>query len=121
MSKNRLSKEILGLLGASFAISFFLFQFLSLTAVSLVMSYLEENRINPSTYEIELAENWVRSLSLLTSVLFFLILFLFLLGQKVMYIHTIIKGVEALRMHSMDFFVPVEGNNELTELAESIN
>lgn len=121
MSKNRLSKEILGLLGVSFAISFFLFQFLSLTAVSLVRSYLEKKRINPSMYEIELAENWVKSLSLLTSVVFFLILFLFLLGQKVIYIHTIIKGVEALRMKSMDFCVPVEGNNELTELAESIN
>ena len=32
-----------------------------------------------------------------------------------------IQGVEALRTHRMDFTMPIEGDNELKELAESIN
>ena len=51
----------------------------------------------------------------------FMVLFLFLLGQKIAYLNEIIRGVEALRTHKMDFTMRLEGNNELTELAESIN
>ncbi|WP_287630649.1 MULTISPECIES: sensor histidine kinase [Lachnospiraceae] len=37
------------------------------------------------------------------------------------YLREIIQGVEALRTHRMDFTMPIEGDNELKELAESIN
>ncbi len=42
-------------------------------------------------------------------------------GQKMAYLREIIQGVEALRTHRMDFTMSIEGDNELKELAESIN
>jgi len=51
----------------------------------------------------------------------FVFLFLFLMGQRLQYIKVIIGGIEALRMHRMDYEIPLEWNNELTELAERIN
>ena len=117
----KLSYEILGLLAASFAVSFFFFQFLSLTADSIVASYYEYHNLTPTYAQITDAELWVFSGSLITAVCFFITLFLFLLGQKLAYIYQLTRGVEALQTPDMDFLMPLEGNNELTRLAETIN
>jgi signal transduction histidine kinase len=39
----------------------------------------------------------------------------------VAYLKDIIQGIEALRMHRMNYEISLEGNNELTQLAASIN
>lgn len=121
IERERFSHEILGFLGIAFAISVFLFGFLYLTASSLAEIYFE--KIYPSSYksELEAISVWIRSISLLSASLFFVILFSVLLGQKVSYLREIIRGVEALRIHRMDYKVLVEGNDELSELAQSIN
>ncbi len=122
MTKRRkLSHEILGLLGASFAISVFLFEFLSLTATSIAESYCDRNNLILTFAQQSGMEAWISAVSMITCVLFFIILFLFLLGQKLSYLKKLTDGVDALRTYRMDFTVPVEGNNELTELAETIN
>ncbi len=64
---------------------------------------------------------WVLNLSLLVSAGFFLVLFLFLLGERLSYIRDIVKGIDALRSGAVGYEVPLEGNNELTRLAESVN
>lgn len=121
MNRRKLSNEILWFLGVAFAIAFFLFQFLTLTAKSIVWNYQEVKNIYFTEYETLTMNSWIQNISLLTAVTVFVILFLFLVGQKIAYLNSIIKGVEALRTHRMDFEMPLEGNNELTELAESIN
>ena len=115
----KLSREIMGLLCITAAIALFFFGFLYLTANAIASTYLLENDILLT--EGQLLTLQIRSLSLLSAVLLFLALFLFLLGQKMAYLREIIQGVEALRTHRMDFTMPIEGDNELKELAESIN
>ena len=117
----KLSKEIMGRLLITAAIALFFFGFLYLTANAIATTYLMENSIVLTEGQRLTLQAWIRSISLFTAVLLFLGLFLFLLGQKMAYLQEIIQGVEALRTHRLDFTMPVEGNDELTELAESIN
>ncbi len=120
-TRQKLSQEILGLSAAAMAIAIFFFSFLSLTANSLVLNYCETNDII-FTETIEWTINsWIQSLSFVAAVFLFVVLFLFLVGQRITYLKDIIRGIEALRMHRMDYEIPLEGNNEFTELAESIN
>lgn len=120
-TRRKLSQEILGLSAAAMAIAIFFFGFLSITANSLVLNYCETNDII-FTEALEWTINsWIQSLSFVASVFLFVVLFLFFVGQKITYLKDIILGIEALRMHRMDYKIPLEGNNEFTELAESIN
>lgn len=118
---SRISKEILGLLGASAAIAIFLYIMLEVSATAVIQTYCEKTGDYLSEIQELTAQSWIKSLSFSASVLSFVVLFLFLLGQKMAYLRDIIRGVEALRMHRMDYVMPLEGENEFTELAESIN
>lgn len=120
-NRRKLSREILGLFGITMAISVFFYFFLSMTADSIVQTYVYSNNIVFTEIQEWTIENWTQSLSFAAAVFLFVVLFLFLVGQKLAYLNEIIKGIELLRMHRMDFQMPLEGNNELTELAESIN
>lgn len=119
--QERFSREILGFLGIAFVISVFLFGFLYLTANSLLEIYLYKFHTTVAGRAWTTMRPWIRSISFLSSVLFFIALFSVLLGQKVAYLREIIRGVEALRIHRMDYAVRIEGDDELAELAESIN
>ena len=120
-TKKKLSKEILVLLAVSMVISIFLFAFLDHTTYSIAYRYLEHAGKLGSIYAENVLGIWVQGVCLLASAIFFVGLFLFLLGQKLAYLQEIITGTEALRTHRMDYRIPVEGDNELTELARSIN
>ena len=102
-------------------ISVFGYGFLSKTAASLVLRYCERNEITLSEALDFTIETWIQSISFAAAVLLFVVLFLVLVGQRLAYLKAIIQGIESLRMHRMDYEIPLEGNNELTELAESIN
>ena len=104
----KLSREIMGLLCITAAIALFFFGFLYLTANAIASTYLLENDILLTEGQLLTLQGGIRSLSLLSAVLLFLALFLFLLGQKMAYLREIIQGVEALRTHRMDFTMPIE-------------
>ncbi len=117
----KLAQEILGLFGASAAISLFFFGFFNATANSLVISYCGKYGIDYTQMLQWTTGTWIRSISLVAAAVIFIVLFLFLMGQKIAYLKEIILGIEALRTHRMDYEISLEGNNEFTELAESIN
>uniref|UniRef100_UPI0040577A06 histidine kinase dimerization/phospho-acceptor domain-containing protein n=1 Tax=Agathobacter sp. TaxID=2021311 RepID=UPI0040577A06 len=120
-TRRKLPQEILELSAAAMAIAIFFFGFLSTTSHALVLNYCDTNDIL-FTETLEWTINtWIQSLSFVASVFLFVVLFLFLVGQKIAYLKDIILGIEALRMHRMDYEIPLEGNNEFTQLAESIN
>ena len=119
--RGRLSHEILGLLGITFAVSLFLYVFLSLSAQHMVDKFLNDGLLDLDLFALTELEYWIKNLSLVVAVCFFITLFLFLLGQKLSYINSLTRGVEALRTHRLDYDLPLEGDNELTGLAESIN
>ena len=121
LTKKKLSKEILVLLAVTVVISIFLFAFLENIVSSFCYRYLEQLGKLTNAYFMRTMDIWIQAVCLIAVVIFFVVIFLFLLGQKLMYLQKIISGIEALRMHHMDYVIPVEGNNEFTELAQSIN
>lgn len=121
LTKKKLSKEILVLLAVTVVISVFLFAFLENIVSSFCYRYLEQLGKLTNAYFMRTMDMWIQAVCLIAVVIFFVVIFLFLLGQKLMYLQKIISGIEALRMHHMDYVIPVEGNNEFTELAQSIN
>lgn len=119
--RNKLSSEILGILAGSAVIGLFFFRLFNLTAESVVFTYCSDRSIFPDEIQQEMMETWIYSLSLTASVVIFVVLFLILTGQRLSYLGKIIKGVEGMQASRMDSEVPLEWNNELTELAEKIN
>lgn len=119
----KLSQELLGLLCISAAISGIFYSFLTVTVRSIATGYYTKQGF--SSYEVTMQviniTPWIGSISLGAAVFLFLFLFLFLTSQKLIYLDHIIQGVEMLRTNHMDHTVPIEGNNEFTRLAESIN
>lgn len=119
--RRKLSQEILGLLAVTAAVTLFLFQTLGMVARAMIDQYLFANDILLTEAQYAQADDWVFHLSLIVSVGFFVLLSLFLLGERLSYIREILAGIEALRSGAEDYVVPVEGKNELTQLAEAVN
>ena len=117
----RLRREILGLLVLSAAAAVAVFCLLSAIALRLVDRYFTEALLTYTENQLIGAQMWTTNACILASVFFFAALLLLLLGRKLSYIGAITRGVEALQAHRLDFAVPEEGRNELTELARSIN
>ena len=117
----KLSREILEYLLLACCIGVFAFFFFYLTADSIAEVYLTEREITAGEQMTELFHLWLRNICGFAAMMITLFLFLFLLGQRLSYLITIIDGVEELRGRKLEFILPVEGEDELAELAESIN
>ena len=119
--RRRLSWEILEYLLISLAIAAFTYLFLFHTSGALAGTYLQEAGIRFTPLRQRVLEVWLGSVCGIASVAVFLVLFLFMLGQRLSYLLKIIRGVEGLQKSRMEGNVPLEGNDELTELAERLN
>ena len=117
----RLSAEILGVLAVTFVIALVLFGLLWMGAAAIVYKVIDARSIILTEEQLFQVDSSLTNLSLLVSVGFFVILFLFLLGERLSYIRDVIRGIDALQAGDMDHQVPVEGNNELTRLAKAVN
>jgi len=120
-NRKKLTHEILGLFGATTVIAVFFYGFLSMTANSIAEAYILERNLTPTESQEWILDFGIPSISFIMAALLFVFLFLFLTGQRLGYVRVLISGIEALRTHRMDYEIPIEWNNELTELAESIN
>lgn len=116
-----LSREILGLLGISFVAGLFVLQILGLVAASIVESVMDAQGIVLTEMQYMLVDDWIFNITFLVSIIFFIMLFLFLLGERLSYIKKIIKGIDELRNGNEGHVVPLERNNELTALAQAVN
>ncbi len=119
--RRKLSGEILGLLTVTLVLALILLQFLGIVARAMIDSFLFMRDIVLTEAQYAQLDDWVFHLSLLVSVAFFIILFLFLLGERLSYIREVLAGIDALRSGQEDYVVPLEGSNELTQLAEAVN
>lgn len=115
------SREVLEYLLLCFLVSVFLFSFLYHTSISIAETYVLHRSISVTSEQTAAFYVWLRSACILAAAFLFLVLFLFLLGQRLSYLLTLIKGVESLREHQMDFSIPIEGQDEFAALAEGIN
>lgn len=119
--REKLVWEIIGLMFVICAISIFSFFFLYYTSSSIMNERLLSQGYSISDLQYSVFYIWLRSICFVASTIVFFALFLFFLGQKFSYVLSIIQGVQILRDNQLDFVIPVEGNDELTELAENIN
>ncbi len=119
--RNTLSREILGMIALSAFLALVLFLILSGVAAAAAETYCFDNNITMTEFDWMEVDRWIFSLSALISVCAFSILFLFLLSDRIAYIRKITKGIDQLRAGQTDLELPMEGNNELMELARAIN
>lgn len=119
--RGKLSHELLGIVGLDTIVTLFFYTFLKRTSNSLVINYCDERNVILTEMQEIYTETWIQGICLMGAAIIFVVFFLLLFGQKIAYLKEIIRGIDALHAHRMDYVIPVEGNNELTELAESIN
>jgi len=116
-----LSREILGLIGISALIGGMLFVILSYAAATIVENYCFYNDIVMTELEWLDVDRWIFSCAGLISTLCFSVVFLALSHDKIAYIRTLTEGIHRLRMGNAHHPIPLQGKNELTELADAIN
>lgn len=119
--RKKLKTELVELICTSFLISAFFYLFLSYTSESLADTYLSANGIVLDLATRDVLTAWMKTICFFACIIIFIVIFLVLFGQKIAYLLTIIDGIERLREAEMDFEIALEGNDELTQLAESIN
>lgn len=120
-SKRKLSKQILGLFVATFFISLFCFYALNELANTIVLDYVENEMLMITEYELIDLQYGILGVSFVSAIVLFVVLFLFLVGERLAYIGEVVKGIEALGRHDFTYEIPLQGENELTELAKNIN
>lgn len=120
-NRSRLSREILGIFGISFLMAIFGFWVLNEVANRILLSYVEQETLGISEYQLIDMQYWILGISMVSGVVLFLVLFLALVGDKLSYISEIVKGIDALGRHEWDYEIPVKDKNELAELAERVN
>ena len=120
-SKSRLSKEILKVFGVTFLIALVCFWVLNEAANQIVLNYVESGVLSITEYQLIDIQYWILGLSFFSGVFLFVILFLYLTGERLAYIGEIVKGIDALGRHEWNHEIPLRGENELTELAKCIN
>ena len=118
---HRLSREILGAFGCAFAIAVIGFWLLNECANVILLRYVEEELLTMPEEQLIGWQYRILGFSMLSGVVFFVVLFLFFVGERLAYIKEIVKGIDALGEHQWEYEIPLKGQNELTELAERIN
>lgn len=121
IKQRKLSLEILGLIGISAFFAALLLLILIMTGGAIVQGYCFRNDIVMTEYDWLEADRWIWSVSGVLAAVGFSVLFLVLLAERMAYIRTITEGIHALRLGQADVTLSLEGNNELTELADSVN
>ncbi|MBQ6990962.1 MAG: HAMP domain-containing histidine kinase [Clostridia bacterium] len=119
--RKKLSRQILATLGISLGAAVGGFHLLALGGYYLLDRVYREQMVSISEDTLIGMQGWMLNLCLLLSVVFFLVLFLVLLGDRLSYIRTITQGIDRLKEGQGDWAIPLQGNNELTTLAETIN
>lgn len=107
--------------GVSALVSLILFLVLSNIANTVAENYCFYNDIPMTEFDWMDLDRWIFSLSAFISCCSFSVLFLCLLNDKIAYIRRITNGINDLRTETQDISIPLEGSNELTVLADSIN
>lgn len=119
--RHKLSHEILVTFAICFVLTALLFIFLTFFGIGVVEEYCFNKNIELDAEQYFHIDNIVAGAGLIISLVFFIVLFFVLFGEKLAYIRTIISGVDTLRNGKFGHMLPIECNNELTTLAEEIN
>lgn len=119
--RRKLSHEILIIVAICFALSLLLYLLIAHLLPRIVEEYCFSNGIMLDDYQFFKLDIIMYKAGIAISVLFFIVMFFILFGERLAYIRKITAGVEALRDGHYGNRVELVGNNELTELAEAVN
>ena len=119
--RRKFAHEILGLIGISALVALVIFLILTYFAAVTVEEYCFQNDVPMTEFDWMEVERWIFGGGGLIAIVCFSLLFLALLGERLAYIRKITDGIDAMRAGQTDAAIPLEGNNELTELADAIN
>ncbi len=119
--RNKLSLEILMIFAVCFVISLIFYFLIASFGVRIVEEYCFYNEIVLDEEELYHLDSVMISTGLVIAVCLFVALFLILFSERLAYIRRITAGVHALRQGELASRVDLEGNNELTQLAEALN
>ena len=118
---HKLSRTMLGIFLTSFFIAIISLYVLNDMANRLLLKCVETNVLVLSEYQFIDWQYAILGLSMVASILVFVFLVLFWIGERLAYIGEIIKGIDALGRHEWSYEIPLQGENELTELAIRVN
>jgi len=116
-----LAWEILGIAAVSLLISLALFWILSHGAIAVAENYCFEKDIVMTEFDWIDMDRWIFTGSAIVSAFSFSLLLLAQLADRMTYIRKLTEGIHRLTREEEDISVPLEGNNELTVLAQAIN
>lgn len=119
--RRRLSFEILIIVAICFVLSLILYGLITHLAPRLVEEYCFNYDIVLDGYELYSLDVTMFGAGVAISVVFFIILFFTIFGERLAYIRKITAGIDALRMGNYGYQVQLAWNNELTDLAEAVN
>ena len=119
--KSKLSHEILKFIFISAVISLILFFMVSTLATGIVEEYCFNREIEMTEFDWMRVDRIIFGGSAFLFCVSFSILFLILMNDQMIYIQKITQGIDALRAGAQEHVIPLEGKNELTELAAAIN
>lgn len=119
--QSKLALEILKLIGFSAIGAFVLFFILTKTTAAIAENYVFQNNIVMDEFDWISVDRWIYMGGACLSGLAFSILFLGLLADRITYIRKITDGIDKLHDSDASPDIPLEGSNELTQLAASIN
>ena len=119
--QRKLAHEILGMIGLSALLALIVFLILSGFATAVAESYCFRYEIPMTEFDWMDVDRWIFGVSVVLSLCVFTTLFLLLLNDRIVYIRTITNGIHSLRAFNPEPALPVEGRDELAELADAFN
>ena len=121
VKRGKFAREILGLAGISALVGLILFLVVTNIAVTVAEVYVFENNVPMTEFDWVDVDRSIFGVGGLLALIAFCVVFLSKLGERLAYIRRITDGIGAMRLGESNEPIPLEGNNELTELADAIN
>ncbi|MGL5379557.1 HAMP domain-containing sensor histidine kinase, partial [Clostridium sp.] len=117
----KLALELIGYLITSIVIASFSFCFLYFISISIGEKAIENGFYDSSTISDPEFLYWLQLICILATIIIFFTFFLLFLGQKISYILSITNAIQILKEGDLSFKIDSIGNDELTDLADTIN
>lgn len=121
VKRRKFAHEILLIIGICALISLILFMFLVSITVTAVEIYCFDYDVPMTEFDWIAVDRTIFGAGAVISMICFSILFLALLSNRLAYIRKLTEGIHRLPLETDGAPIPLEGNNELTELADAIN
>lgn len=119
--RRKFAHEILGIIALCGLISLLLFLLLVNITSTAVEIYCIDYDVPMTEFDWIAVDRLIFGAGAVIAILCFSILFLALLSNRLSYIRKLTEGIHRLHPQHSGAPIPLEGNNELTELAEAIN